>query len=690
MSIEVQINHLYDSVTFGTYSIAADGGCSSVNSQVLGWLDCARDSILGKRIPSEPKAIENWRKLNSCSNYLYAEGLDEIELELTEPSGNQRCLRLLLRKEIQPNNYSQKYRTLIFDTTEYKKNNERLQIDALAFESKIGVCITDQHRHILESNRSFSNITGYASEDLRGKSLDLFLSLRLDAVLDEEILDSLAAKGKWEGEIRSRQKDGTIYYGWVNISQAPMNSDLLMYYVVYLYDITTIKASQEVASRLVYYDFLTELPNRRMLNERLAQALAITIRSNLRGALLFIDIDNFKYINDTKGHAAGDLLLIEVGQRLKRTLRAGDTVARVGGDEFVVLLAELNSDLTESSYQAHAISSKILESLRRPYSIDDFIFNCSASIGIAMFGKGDIADEIFQNSDMAMYKAKSEGKNALRFFDPLLKESISNYSILEQDLRRAVELDQLELYFQPQFDCKGHILSAEALLRWHHPVRGLLKPGEFIDIAEKSGLIVPIGLWVMQNACAQLKRWESDLQLCGLIISINVSGRQFQEPDFLPKTLEVIESSLINPSLMQIELTESMMHNIEASRTKMEKIRELGVRFSLDDFGTGFSSLTNLSKLPVAQLKIDISFIKNMLSIPNDRVIVTTIIAMASGLHMEVVAEGVETESERNFLYSLGCFRYQGYLMSPPLPIREFTQLVKNQGDGYFVGSVGD
>ncbi len=673
--LEHQVEDLFELSALGAYTTDSDGHCLSINSQALKWIGCSSDSIIGKKNPSLPRAVLNWEILQRGNELLHDQGLSEIELSLFDESSKQRYF-LMVTTPVQTSAGSAGIRrALLHDITERKRFLERQRISAMAFDSRMGICVTDQDWIVLEVNAAFSKITGYSGTDLRRNSFDLFLSTETDLLKQQEIRQSLAANDQWEGEIRAKRKRGGSFTGWLNISAVPVANSSNRYYVACLYDITERKATQEEINRLAFFDPLTELPNRRRLNERLTRMLSVIPRSHLHGALLFIDLDKFKAINDTKGHAVGDDLLIEVAHRLQRSIRDIDMVARVGGDEFVVLLGDLSGNIDEASFQANLIGTKILRSLAIPYQLEDFSFTCSASIGIAMFNHHGHAEEVLQHADMAMYRAKKSGGNALSFFDPTMKAAAFAYSTLEQELRQVVDLNQLELFFQPQFDSLGRVVSAEGLLRWHHPLRGTIGPNEFICIAEESGLIVPIGLWVFQAACEQIKCWEADPILSRLQLSINVSTRQFQDQDFVKKIAEIIGAIGINPALLKLELTESMMQNLEEVRSKMQKISDLGVRFSLDDFGTGYSSLTSLLKLPIEELKIDRSFVANMLSSPGDGIVVKTIIAMARSLGLEVIAEGLETESEKDFLHASGCLLYQGYLMSPALPRAEFECL---------------
>ncbi len=443
-----------------------------------------------------------------------------------------------------------------------------------------------------------------------------------------------------------------------------------------LLDITERMRTEEQVAYLAFYDSLTGLANRRLLHERLERALAVSARNHLYGALLFIDLDHFKTINDTVGHEYGDLLLKEVAQRLQAVLREADTVSRPGGDEFVVILEEIGTDRDHAASVAKAASDKILEVLARHYYLREREYTGSASLGVVLFrGHDDSIDELLKRSDMAMYEAKRAGRGVARFFDPLMQASFERRAKVETDIRKAVELHQLILYYQVRVGPGGQALGAEALLRWAHPERGLVLPGEFIPICEETGLILPIGEWVLESACAQLQAWESRRDTRGLKISVNISANQFRQDNFVHQVMRIIEKTGIDPTRLELELTESMfLENIEQSIAKMRRLREVGVLFALDDFGTGYSSLSYLKKLPLSQVKIDRSFVRDIAVDKNDEIIVQTIIKMGQTLGLEVVAEGVETDEQRRMLEQFGCENFQGYLFGKPVPISEFEQ----------------
>ena len=437
------------------------------------------------------------------------------------------------------------------------------------------------------------------------------------------------------------------------------------------------KGAEDEIRQLAFYDPLTGLPNRRLLTDRLQHALAAAIRSRRHGGLLFIDLDNFKTINDTLGHDKGDLLLQQVAERLSSCVRLGDTVARQGGDEFVIMLLDLSETAQEAAIQTELIGEKILETLNRPYQFAGHVYHNSASIGATLFdGQLEATDELLKRVDLAMYRAKAAGRNNLRFFEADMQAAVTRRAGLETDLRAGLQEQQFLLYYQAQIDAAGRISGAEGLLRWPHPLRGFTPPSEFIPAAEESGLILPLGRWVLETACHQLAAWAGSAATAHLTLAVNVSARQFCQPDFMSQVVELLDRSGADPHKLKLELTESMLlDDVEQTIVKMSALKALGVGFSLDDFGTGYSSLSYLKRLPLDQLKIDQSFVRDVLSDPNDAAIVCAVVALAHSLGLDVIAEGVETEAQRDFLAGNGCTAWQGYLFSRPLPLAQFEAL---------------
>jgi diguanylate cyclase (GGDEF)-like protein/PAS domain S-box-containing protein len=440
--------------------------------------------------------------------------------------------------------------------------------------------------------------------------------------------------------------------------------------VVTFTDITQRKAAENEIRHLAFYDSLTGLPNRQLLLDRLQHALAVCSRSGSTGALLFIDLDNFKTLNDTLGHEQGDQLLRQVSSRLVASVRNSDTVARLGGDEFVVMVEDLAPNAHEAASRARCVGEQLLVALNLPYLLGGSTCFSSASIGITLFNDQDAdVGEQLKRADLALYQAKAAGRNTLRFFDPDMQTAITTRAALEADMRHGLERNEFLLHYQPQVDAKGDPTGAEALVRWRHPRRGLVSPAEFIPLAEETGLILPLGEWVLESACTRLASWGARPETAGLTMSVNVSARQFRHPDFVRQVLAVLERTGANPRRLKLELTEGLLiDNVAETVARMIALKAQGVGFSLDDFGTGYSSLAYLKRLPLDQLKIDQSFVRDVLAGGNDATIARTIITLGRSLGLAVIAEGVETEAQRDFLAQHHCDAFQGYLFSRPLP----------------------
>ena len=485
--------------------------------------------------------------------------------------------------------------------------------------------------------------------------------------------------GGWQGEIWNRRKNGQVYPEWLTISAVKGDDGVVTHYVGTHHDITERKIAEERIKELAFFDALTRLPNRTLLLDRLKQAIAVSTRNKTSSALLFIDLDHFKTLNDTLGHDKGDLLLKQVAQRLALSVRANDTVARVGGDEFVVVLESLHRNPQEAASQTKAIGEKILSVLDSPYQLGDVEYRTTASVGATVFrGHQASIDELLKQADLAMYKSKETGRNAMSFFDPAMQTVVLERAALEAGLRKAIDGGQLVLHYQAQVVEGGRVTGAEVLVRWQHPQRGTVPPSEFIPLAEETGLILSLGNWVMETACTQLARWALRAETSHLSIAVNVSVQQFREADFVETVCGILERTGANPKRLKLELTESLLvDNVEDIIQKMYALKAKGVEFSLDDFGIGYSSLSYLKRLPLNQLKIDQSFVRDVLIDPNDASIAKTIVALAQSLGLGVIAEGVETDAQRNFLADAGCHAYQGYFFCRPLPLDGFEQFVQ-------------
>lgn len=566
---------------------------------------------------------------------------------------------------------------IVRDITERKQVEEMLRISAIAFESQSGMIVTTANALILRVNRAFTTLTGYSAQEMLGQTPKLLSSGRHDKAFFKAMWDVLKETGHWQGEIWNRHKNGLVFAEWLSISAVTAPDGSVSHYVGTYADITENKDAVAEIHRLAYYDPLTHLPNRRMLQDRLGQELSAVARKRVHGAILFLDLDNFKSLNDTRGHDAGDQLLVEVARRLRAAVREGDIVGRLGGDEFVVLLQDLSVEAETAAIQTKLIGEKVLDELIRPYKFDEYEFQCSASIGIRLYREQGTVEELLRHADIAMYQAKTSGGKSLCFFDPAMQTLVTARADMEKDLRRALEQNQFKLYFQSQVVRNRDIVGAEVLLRWQHPEQGLVSPLDFIPLAEKTSLILPIGQWVLENACKQLKDWGGDSHTRHVQLAVNVSTRQFRQPNFVDQIKQVLRNNAISIDMLKLELTESLvLDNINDTITKMHALREVGVRFSLDDFGTGYSSFSYLTQLPLDQLKIDRSFVRNIGVKATDAIIVQTIIGMAHNLGIEVIAEGVETEAQRDFLEQHGCSACQGFLFSKPVPIEEFEELV--------------
>ena len=557
---------------------------------------------------------------------------------------------------------------------------ERLLLKSLVRSIPDLIWLKDPDGVYLSCNHKFEQLYGVSEKEVIGKTDYDFVEKQLADSLRKNDLVAMERGGpSMNEEWATFVTDG--YRGLFETIKTPMYdaSGRLSGILGISRDITERKASEEKIQLLAFYDPLTELPNRRLLLDRLQQALASCARSGRAGALLFIDLDNFKNLNDTLGHDIGDMLLQQVAQSLESCIREGDTVARLGGDEFVVMLLDLSEQPIEAAAQTESIGEKILVALSQPYQLHAHTYRCTASIGATLFKDHQQAtEELMKQADIAMYQAKKAGRNTLRFFDRQMQESISARVSLEGELQNALEFRQFHLHYQIQVDSAYRPLGAEALIRWIHPTRGMISPAQFIPLAEENGLILPIGQWVLETACLQLKAWEQHALTRDLILAVNVSAKQFHQADFVAQVQAAMQSHAIDPKLLKLELTESLLQeNIEETIAIMSELNETGIQFSLDDFGTGYSSLQYLKRLPLDQIKIDQSFVRDIGTDISDRAVVRATIAMARSMGLDVIAEGVETEDQKRFLLENGCTHYQGYLFGRPVPIEQFEALLK-------------
>ncbi|MGZ5007202.1 MAG: EAL domain-containing protein [Methylobacter sp.] len=577
-----------------------------------------------------------------------------------------------------------------FDREKLRLNAEHeLRIAAAAFESQEGILVTDADHNILRVNKSFTELTGYTADEIIGKPASILKSGRQSSEFYALMWQSINRDKYWQGEIWNKRKNGDIYPEWLCITAITNPEGVITNYVGTFTDISQRKADEERIRNLAYYDSLTKLPNRTLLFERLNLALNTSHRNKTHGALMFLDLDNFKTLNDTLGHDRGDQLLIEVGRRLQSCVREVDTVARLGGDEFVVMLEFLDEQEIEAAIQAHTVAEKIRGNLAEFYLLKSNLDNTlqpfvehysTGSIGFVLFlGHETSSEELLKRADLAMYQAKQAGRNVIRAFVPEMQETLNLRASLETDLRNALDRHELSLHYQIQVDVAGQPVGAEALIRWNQTERGLIAPAEFIPLAEETGLILPIGHWILQQGCETLADWAKFAETRKLKLAVNISCRQLSQTDFVEQVSAILAETGANPALLKLEITESViLDNVEDTITKMHAIRKLGVNFSMDDFGTGYSSLSYLQKLPLEQLKIDQSFIRNMAFNNHDSAIIRTILALGKNLNLNVIAEGVETDIQREYLTDYGCLIFQGYLFGMPVSADMFKQSLLN------------
>ena len=675
-----QYFELYEFAPVSYISLSKDTLISKINLTACTTLGIERAKLINRRFSKfiAPNDLDKWHHLFTrmmSSQHLEKKSFD---LEMIHADGSTfyshiDCLRT------EQSGFPPVLRMTLTNITELKQAEAALRISAIAFEAQEGIFVTDAQGLIIKVNESFTSITGYSSSEIVGKNPNTLSSGRHDSDFYESMWTKLSKFGYWKGEIWNKRKSGEIYPEQLVITAVKNNDGIVSNYVATFTDITMSRDAADEIQHLAFYDPLTRLPNRRLMMDRLKLALAASARSGKQGALLFLDLDNFKGLNDTLGHDFGDSLLQQVGSRIESCVREGDTVSRFGGDEFVVMLEGLSQQDMEAAAQIEAVGSKILAAFRLPFKIHMHDVGSTASIGATLFSDHlKSVEDILKQADIAMYQSKTSGRNTLRFFNLQMQAAINARADIENKLRVAIELKQFKLYFQIQVDNNRRPLGAEVLIRWIHPYLGLVSPAQFIPLAEETGLIIPIGKWVLETACSQLKAWQHQELTRNLTLSVNVSAMQFHEASFVDQVRTAVNFYAINPMLLKLEPTENiLMKNMEVAILKMNELKAIGVKFALDDFGTGFSSLQYLKKLPLNQLKVDQSFVKELVSDGSDQAIVRTIIAMAQSLNLEVIAAGVETEEQLQILQVNGCNHFQGYLFGKPVPLEQFEKLLK-------------
>ena len=557
------------------------------------------------------------------------------------------------------------------DITRRVLDAQQMRIFATAFESQQGMMITNARQEILRVNKAFTKITEYTQDEVLGKSPGLLSSGRHTPDFYRAMWQAIRETGAWRGEVWNRKKSGQVFPEWLSIAAVRDEQGEATHYVASFSDASLHKAAENQIRNLAFADALTGLPNRLHLVVLLQQLVHTCSTTGQRGALMLVDLDNFRTLNDALGRSHGDALLQQVAMRLTATVHEPDQVARVGGDSFAILIGELPADAAAAQAMAQASAQAVLQQLDQAYDLGATRHHMTSSVGITMLdgAQSDYLDEHYKRAELAMYEAKKVGGNQVHFFTDVMQEAIENRAFLESALRHALPNQELELLYQPQVDAQGRVQGVEALLRWRHPERGMISPAVFIPLAEETGIILAIGQWVLETACNTLVRWAGIPGLAQLKMAVNVSAHQFAKDEFVDDCLALIRATGCPADGLKIELTESSLAaNVHTIAQKMEALRERGISFSLDDFGTGYSSLAYLKRLPLNQLKIDQGFVRDILDDQNDAAIAGMVIALAASMGLEVIAEGVETPEQRDYLARIGCHNYQGYLYGRPMP----------------------
>lgn len=663
-----EVRDLYDNAPCGYHSVDRGDVLTRINNTALEWLGYAREELVGRRRFADLLTAESRESYSIQLGKSRASGrIRDLELDILRKDGTSMPVLLNSASTIDECGELVNSRATLIDLTELSEANRKLRLAAAVFEhTNDAIVITDGSATILAVNKAFSNITGYQPEDVIGKNPRLLKSERHDDEFYRKMWDSIETSGSWRGEIWDRRKSGEIFPVWQNISTVKDVNGKVTEYISVFSDITTIKETEQQLIELAYYDPLTGLANRLLFNDRLGHAIEHAKRHKTRVALLLLDLDRFKLINDTLGHAAGDLLLQAVGRRLAESIRAEDTIARLGGDEFAVVIANI-----ESAEDAALLAEKIVRTVSEPLIIEEQSLAVSASIGISIFpDDAEDRDSLAKAADVAMYGAKEAGRNNYAFYAPAMTDRAAEVLRIDHGLRNALRHGELELYYQPQVNlATGQISGVEALLRWNHPVEGLQTPEHFVPVAEETHLIEDVGEWVVENACRQIAHWSA-AGIPPIRVAINLSPRQLKRSDFVDFVrARLPECSLLHHGFgIDLEITEAALQTDPDIVEALHALKALGFRIAIDDFGTGYSSLNSLKQLPIDVLKIDRTFVRGIPDDPDDRAITSAIIAMGHSLGKSIIAEGIETEAQLRFLADQKCDDAQGYLLYIPVP----------------------
>lgn len=643
--------------------------CESLYANPLDWLDAV--------VEEDCKKVIDSITIKSTGNF---SDVAFPEYRIRRPDGSERWIYARAFPIYDADGKIYRIAGIAEDITQRKQNEEALRVAAVAFETHEGILITDARSNIVRVNRAFTDITGFAAEEVLGKNPRIMSSGRQDRAFYIEMWQQLLCTGDWAGEIWDKRKNGEIYPKWLTITAVKNELQETTHYVAIFSDITARKRIEEEIHNLAFYDMLTRLPNRRLFLDRFKAAMVASARRNDYGAILFIDMDRFKVLNDTLGHDYGDLLLVEVGTRIKSCIREMDTVARYGGDEFVVLIDGIGHNRDDVTRKVALVAEKIREVLAMPYVLKDHDHHSSPSIGISLYhGNDEPMERLIEQADMAMYQAKKSGRNAARFFDPVMQQNVAIHDALDNDLHHAIALQQLHLHYQIQVDNNGRPLGAEVFLRWQHPDQGMIMPDRFIPLAEESELIIEIDRWVLDTVCRQLALWSRDDRTRDLTLTVNISAKLFAKPDFVDEIAAILDAHEADATRLKLELSERLaLTDMSETMSKINALKSLGVRLSMDNFATVFSSLSYLKQLSSDQLKIHQEFVRGIMLEGNDAQLVRTVVNLARSLELDVFAQGVETEEQRNFLDNCNCNAYQGYLFGKPVTIEEFDGLLES------------
>lgn len=695
-----KLQSLLNSMAEGMYGMDEDGNCTFVNPAFLSLLGFTHHKeIVGKNIHqlihhSHPDGSSY--PSNTCRMHLAYQSKEKIHVDdevFWRKDGSYIpveywCYPLFKGTDVTGSvvtflDISERKRTELHlrqSESSARSALQELEYQKYALDQHAVVDLSDVDGNITYVNEKFCALSGYSEAELIGQNHRIINSGYHPQSFFQEMYNTITKGDVWSSEICNRSKSGQLY--WVIATVVPFldMQGKPTQYIAIRTDITQRKAAEEHVHQLAFFDALTHLPNRRLLWDRLHQALASSQRTERYGAVLFLDLDHFKTLNDSQGHDIGDMLLKQVAERLQGCINLGDSVARLGGDEFVIVLESLSKTLEKAAAQVEHVAEKICATINQPFQLDQLIHHTTPSIGITLFkGTQYSVDDLLKQADIAMYQSKAAGRNTFYFYEPAMQTALNTRITLEHELRQALIQQQFLLYYQIQTDEAGLALGAEALIRWQHPQRGMISPAEFIPVLEETELIVPIGLWVLRTACLQLKQWENQPLTDDLVIAVNISAKQFHKADFVLHVHELLRDTGARANRIKLELTESMLlADATDAIAKMHELKEMGIRFSMDDFGTGYSSLQYLKLLPLDQIKVDQSFVRDITTDPNDAAIVQAIIAITQALDLDVIAEGVETQAQKDFLSRHGCHTFQGYLFGKPLPLNEFEASIRH------------